>query len=205
MVCFSNSPILPNACVIEPTYIDLDEDPNLIGLRPVCSWTRWRWHSNIRVHRDMEDLDAFEPDDNVNIDERADIQHAVGVHFYQHRSHSAFSLPFSPGQDILWLGQTMTDEPDLIQSAVRRSYGSAIDNTVENVMMAERCWRDRSARRMAEILDAFRGLQSVTLILQDGDQNASGEEAKRRVMEDLQAIAPRIWRIQYINQQGLIL
>lgn len=80
-------------------------------------------------------------------------------------------------------------------------YGTAID-LVENIVMVEWRWREVSAPRMAGILDVFDALQSVTLILDWEKDALDGVQLKEMAEKGLHRIAPRPWRIQYVNRQG---
>lgn len=67
--------------------------------------------------------------------------------------------------------------------------------------MTDWCWREQSVPKMAKILDFFRGLQSVTLVM-DQDEDMSDEEVWVMKLGDLLDISPRPWSIQYVERQG---
>lgn len=191
MMCFCHDTIAPEAHVIEP--ICLDEDLKVFGLRIVCFWAQWSSRSSIYVFRDLDDDPLeLEPDtglvSSIQVTTPGDSMAADMSMCFRHSSNPECSLHFHPQRDVLWLSLSMTDEPHLIQG-LRQAYGFAID-LIENIMMADWCWREQSVPEMARILDTFGGLRSVILV---GDQEGEmlDEDAKERALDDLRDIAPR--------------
>lgn len=200
MPCYSNSPIPPDARVLETSYLFED---GTIGLSVVYTWAQLCEQSNVHVFRDLDDvlnLDTPTAPEPYAVDKRATTTDV----YLQHPTHSEASIHFNPRKDVLWLCTDTVDEADWILDSLRQSYGKVID-LLENVVIEEWCWREVSAPRMAEVLDGFGAIRSVTLLL-FWDQDASDwAQVKVMALEDVPGIAPRPWRIQYVNRQGPML
>lgn len=52
------------------------------------------------------------------------------------------------------------------------------------------------------IFDAFCGLQSITLVLDPED--ASGQAAEEKMVQDMRALGCRPWVLQYVDNLGII-